>query len=159
MKLTSDLHKKRLDVIRTLMETPHSETNTSNPKEMVRQGLGNPVGANYLVGRINEYRLPIANSCNLLSNYMNYRRERSQQSIIFYNVFSVDLLSFCWGYKKLAMTDRARACPPSSSQTIGVGWALPLYSTRLLEKGFSYVWTRIHFLSEFAIDKCLLFVL
>ncbi|XP_041000738.1 transcription initiation factor TFIID subunit 12b-like isoform X2 [Juglans microcarpa x Juglans regia] len=47
--LTSDLHKKRLDVIRTLMETPHSETNTSNPKEMIKQGLGNPAGANYLV--------------------------------------------------------------------------------------------------------------
>lgn len=31
------------------MESPHPETNTSDAKEMVRQGLTNTVGANYLV--------------------------------------------------------------------------------------------------------------
>ncbi|KAL5579540.1 hypothetical protein UlMin_011982 [Ulmus minor] len=46
--LSTDLHKKRLDMIRSLMETSHCET---NPKEMIRQGLGNPVGvgANHMM--------------------------------------------------------------------------------------------------------------
>ncbi|KAF3452051.1 hypothetical protein FNV43_RR08147 [Rhamnella rubrinervis] len=47
--LSGDLHKKRLDMIRSLMESSHSETNTNNPKEMIRQGLGNPVGANHMI--------------------------------------------------------------------------------------------------------------
>lgn len=46
--LSSDLHRKRLDIIRSLMESQRSETTGSNSKEMMRQGLGNPVGANYL---------------------------------------------------------------------------------------------------------------
>ncbi|XP_062008743.1 transcription initiation factor TFIID subunit 12b [Rosa rugosa] len=45
--LSSDVHKKRLDMIRTLMESSHLETNTNNPKEVIR-GYGNPVGANHL---------------------------------------------------------------------------------------------------------------
>ncbi|KAK3013119.1 hypothetical protein RJ639_010120 [Escallonia herrerae] len=45
---SSDLHKKRLDMIRTLMESSHSE-NISNAKEVVRQGLGNSVGSNHFI--------------------------------------------------------------------------------------------------------------
>lgn len=75
-QLSSDLHKKRLDVvswflfifvqhtlwelknflyqlldqIRTLMESSHPEANmNNNPKEIVRQGLGNPVSASHLI--------------------------------------------------------------------------------------------------------------
>lgn len=46
--LSTDLHKKRLDMIRTLMESSHSEANTVNRKEMIRQGLGKPVGTNHM---------------------------------------------------------------------------------------------------------------
>lgn len=38
----SDLHKKRLDMVRALMESSHTETNSNNPKDMLlKQGLGN----------------------------------------------------------------------------------------------------------------------
>ncbi|KAG6792245.1 hypothetical protein POTOM_001389 [Populus tomentosa] len=47
--LPSDLHKKRLDMIRALMESSQSEGNNINPKEMLRQGLGNPVVTNNLI--------------------------------------------------------------------------------------------------------------
>lgn len=77
LQLSSDLHKKRIDYvsseylylcltwillfgtssfytsgffqIRSLMGSQHSETNMSNPKEIIRQGLGNPVGVNHHV--------------------------------------------------------------------------------------------------------------
>lgn len=44
--LSGDLHSKRLEMIRALMESSQSETNTNDPREMIRQGLGNPVGVN-----------------------------------------------------------------------------------------------------------------
>ncbi|EXC04958.1 Transcription initiation factor TFIID subunit 12 [Morus notabilis] len=48
--LSSDVHKKRLDLVRTLMESSQSEANTANRKEMIsRQGLGNPVGTNHVI--------------------------------------------------------------------------------------------------------------
>lgn len=69
------------------------------------------------------------------------------------------------------MTDRARACPPSSSQTIGAGWAL--YSTRSQGTGFSYFsdwdrsifylnWQSIHaqvvfYCNLLLINACILF--
>ncbi|CAK9179890.1 unnamed protein product [Ilex paraguariensis] len=46
---SSDLHKKRLDVIHALMDPSHSGKNRNNAEEMVRHGLGNPVGANNLI--------------------------------------------------------------------------------------------------------------
>ncbi|CAH9145600.1 unnamed protein product [Cuscuta epithymum] len=59
---SSDIHKKRLDVIRSLMEATHAETNTSannnnnsNHREMmVRQGMGDHIigqQQNHLIGR------------------------------------------------------------------------------------------------------------
>ncbi|CAK7356533.1 unnamed protein product [Dovyalis caffra] len=47
--LPSDLHKKRLDMIHALMESSQSVENNINPKEMIRQGLGNPVVTNHLI--------------------------------------------------------------------------------------------------------------
>ncbi|KAI5594145.1 hypothetical protein POPTR_003G064100v4 [Populus trichocarpa] len=47
--LPSDLHKKRLDMIRALMESSQSEENNINPKEMIRQGHGNPAVTNHLI--------------------------------------------------------------------------------------------------------------
>ncbi|KAJ6942616.1 hypothetical protein NC652_008429 [Populus alba x Populus x berolinensis] len=47
--LPSDPHKKRLDMIRALMESSQSEENNVNPKEMIRQGHGNPAVTNHLI--------------------------------------------------------------------------------------------------------------
>lgn len=46
---SSDVHKKRLDMIRTFMESSNTETNTSNAKEMTKQGLSDQVGASLLM--------------------------------------------------------------------------------------------------------------
>ncbi|KAF7814062.1 transcription initiation factor TFIID subunit 12b [Senna tora] len=47
--LLNDLHKRRLDMVRTLMESSHSEPSMNNTKDMSRQGLANPVGAHQLI--------------------------------------------------------------------------------------------------------------
>ncbi|OIW17096.1 hypothetical protein TanjilG_20200 [Lupinus angustifolius] len=47
--LSNDLHKRRQDMVRTLMESSNSETSMNNTKEMSRQGLHNPVGAQQLI--------------------------------------------------------------------------------------------------------------
>ncbi|KAL5824236.1 hypothetical protein ACOSQ3_020299 [Xanthoceras sorbifolium] len=46
--LSTDLHKKRIDIVRALMESSHSgaNMNSNNTKEMIRPGLSNPVGVN-----------------------------------------------------------------------------------------------------------------
>ncbi|XP_028089227.1 transcription initiation factor TFIID subunit 12b-like isoform X1 [Camellia sinensis] len=46
---STDLHKKRLDMIHSVMEPSQSETNVNNGKEVARQGLINPVGTNHLI--------------------------------------------------------------------------------------------------------------
>ncbi|KAG6575448.1 Transcription initiation factor TFIID subunit 12b, partial [Cucurbita argyrosperma subsp. sororia] len=45
---SSDVHKKRLDMIRILKEASRVETNINTPKEMVRQGVGMTIGTNTL---------------------------------------------------------------------------------------------------------------
>ncbi|KAL2522803.1 transcription initiation factor TFIID subunit 12b [Forsythia ovata] len=45
----SEVHKKRLDVIRTSMEPVPSETNTNNAKLMGRQAPGNPAGPSHMI--------------------------------------------------------------------------------------------------------------
>nr|KYP63686.1 Transcription initiation factor TFIID subunit 12 [Cajanus cajan] len=47
----NELHKRRLDVIRTLMESSPSESSINSSKEMSRQGISNPtsVGAHHIV--------------------------------------------------------------------------------------------------------------
>lgn len=47
--LSSDLHKRRLEMIRTLMESSQAETNPNNQKEISRPGHVNPVGSNHLM--------------------------------------------------------------------------------------------------------------
>ncbi|KNA14254.1 hypothetical protein SOVF_109200 isoform A [Spinacia oleracea] len=46
---SSDVHRKRLDMIRALVESSQSEFYPNNSKEMARQGLGNLSGANHLM--------------------------------------------------------------------------------------------------------------
>nr|GLL27545.1 Transcription initiation factor TFIID [Ipomoea trifida] len=48
---SSDIHKKRLDMIRSLMEASHAEISTSanNAKQMVRQGMGDHIGQNHMI--------------------------------------------------------------------------------------------------------------
>ncbi|CAN1218384.1 Transcription initiation factor TFIID subunit 12 [Linum perenne] len=52
LQLSNDLHKKRLDVVRALMESAHTETNNNNPnntKEAVTPGISNSVVNNHLL--------------------------------------------------------------------------------------------------------------
>ncbi|CAL5443762.1 unnamed protein product [Camellia sinensis] len=49
VKSSTDLHKKRLDMIHSVTEPSQSETNVNNGKEVARQGLINPVGTNHLI--------------------------------------------------------------------------------------------------------------
>lgn len=45
----SEVHKKRLDVIRTSMEPVPSQTNANNAKLMGRQAPGNPAGPSHMI--------------------------------------------------------------------------------------------------------------
>ncbi|TKY64280.1 Transcription initiation factor TFIID subunit 12b [Spatholobus suberectus] len=55
----NDLHKRRLDMIRTLMESSPSESSINSSKEMGKQGLPNPnaVGAHHLVRPLSSEQL------------------------------------------------------------------------------------------------------
>ncbi|RDX84068.1 Transcription initiation factor TFIID subunit 12b, partial [Mucuna pruriens] len=55
----NDLHKRRIDMIRTLMESSSSELSTNNSKEMSRQSVPNPtpVGAHHLVRPLSSEQL------------------------------------------------------------------------------------------------------
>ncbi|GAB4834646.1 Transcription initiation factor TFIID subunit 12b [Ancistrocladus abbreviatus] len=46
---SSDLHKKRLDMIRSLMESSHPEASANNSREATRQGLGNLASGNHMM--------------------------------------------------------------------------------------------------------------
>lgn len=46
---SSDLHRKRLDMIRALMESSQSESYPNTSKEMVREGMGNLSGASHMI--------------------------------------------------------------------------------------------------------------
>ncbi|XP_031095889.1 transcription initiation factor TFIID subunit 12b-like isoform X2 [Ipomoea triloba] len=48
---SNDIHKKRLDMIRSLMEASRAEISTSanNAKQMVRQGMGDHIGQNHMI--------------------------------------------------------------------------------------------------------------
>ncbi|XLU70170.1 hypothetical protein S245_029223 [Arachis hypogaea] len=47
--LQNDLHKRRLDMIRSLMESSHAEPSMNNSKDISRQGIPNPVGGHHLI--------------------------------------------------------------------------------------------------------------
>ncbi|KAE9621427.1 hypothetical protein Lal_00042130 [Lupinus albus] len=55
--LSNDLHKRRLDMVQTLMESSNSESSMNNSKEMSRQGLQNPVGAHHLIRPLSSEQL------------------------------------------------------------------------------------------------------
>ncbi|GAB4857710.1 hypothetical protein Ancab_015616 [Ancistrocladus abbreviatus] len=46
---SSDLHKKRLDMVRSLMESSQSEAFANNSRDLTRQGLGNLASANHMM--------------------------------------------------------------------------------------------------------------
>ncbi|XP_057455083.1 transcription initiation factor TFIID subunit 12b isoform X2 [Lotus japonicus] len=56
-KPLNDLHKKRLEMICTLMESSHSESSINSSKEMSRQGLPNPASAHHLVRPLSSEQL------------------------------------------------------------------------------------------------------
>lgn len=47
--LSNDLHKKRLEMIRTLMESSQPETNLNNTREMMKPGFNNQAGVNNFI--------------------------------------------------------------------------------------------------------------
>ncbi|CAJ1950805.1 unnamed protein product [Sphenostylis stenocarpa] len=55
----NDLHKRRLDMIRTMMESSASDSNINSSKELSRQGIPNstPVGAHHLVRPLSSEQL------------------------------------------------------------------------------------------------------
>ncbi|KAL2336455.1 hypothetical protein Fmac_010901 [Flemingia macrophylla] len=55
----NDLHKRRLDMIRTLMESSPSESSINSSKEMSRQGISNPtpVGAHHIARPLSSEQL------------------------------------------------------------------------------------------------------
>ncbi|XP_061364014.1 transcription initiation factor TFIID subunit 12b isoform X2 [Gastrolobium bilobum] len=53
----NDLHKRRLDMIRTLMESSQSESSIISSKETSRQGLPNTVGAHSLIRPLSSEQL------------------------------------------------------------------------------------------------------
>lgn len=46
---STDVHRKRLDMIRALMESSQSESYPNNSKEMMREGMGNLSGASQMI--------------------------------------------------------------------------------------------------------------
>ncbi|KAK7389661.1 hypothetical protein VNO78_24886 [Psophocarpus tetragonolobus] len=55
----NDLHKRRLDMVRTIMESSPSESSINSSKDMSRQGISNPtpVGAHHLVRPLSSEQL------------------------------------------------------------------------------------------------------
>ncbi|KAF9599427.1 hypothetical protein IFM89_037193 [Coptis chinensis] len=53
----TDIHKKRLEMIRALMAASHSGINTDNSKDTIRQGLSNSIGGNHQVRSLSSEQL------------------------------------------------------------------------------------------------------